>query len=317
MPSYAMATERYCESSNRRGDIAPLRSRVFTSTAKRTRFLTNCGEAMSPLKITNETDNQHAIETLLAHVARYRLSVFAAISRLPEFAGIGPRRLRRLLDQCRGIGMLSSAALHHGARYWFLTENGAQHCGLDGTRSGPLSEGAKIRAYALLLFCCLSAQPKYRLTADDLSGRFAGLHRPGMRSTYYLDPAGPGCIGLARVDAGHRGRWDRIIASVREDIALHQRQPGFRPLIQARRFEITLLTVLPAKARRIANALISLPEVKHIPVHVVAQPELLPLIHSSHGKEGNSRLPQHGFDRSRPRSKEKQRAKNLSNRRWA
>jgi hypothetical protein len=111
------------------------------------------------------------------------------------------------------------------------------------------------------------------------------------------------------VDAGHRGRWDRIIASVREDIALHLRQPGFRPLIRARRFEITILTVLPAKVRRIANALISLPEVKHIPVHVVAQPELLPLIHSSHGKEENSRLPQHGFDRSRPRSTEKQRAK--------
>ena len=46
-----------------------------------------------------------------------------------------------------------------------------------------------------------------------------------------------------------------------------------------------MLTVLPAKAERIASAFQSLPEVKHVPVHVVAQPELLPLIHSSHGTE--------------------------------
>jgi len=91
--------------------------------------------------------------------------------------------------------------------------------------------------------------------------------------------------------------------------------PGFRQFIKARRFEITVLTVLPAKAQRIASVLNSLPQVKHVPVRVVAQPELLPLIHSSHGKEIESRLPHHGFYRSRPRSKEKQRAGNLSHRR--
>ena len=67
------------------------------------------------------------------------------------------------------------------------------------------------------------------------------------------------------------------------------------------------------------SVLKSLPEVKHVPVHVVAQPDLLPLIHSSPGKEENrnatKKLPRHGFYRSRPRSKEKQRAVNLSHRR--
>jgi|GEM_PF-2951013 len=98
-----------------------------------------------------------------------------------------------------------------------------------------------------------------------------------MPGTYYLEPAESGCIGLTRINAGHSGRWDRIVQSVRDDIALHRRLPGFRQLIQSRRFEITVLTVLPAKAERIASDLQSLPEVKHVPVHVVAQPELLPL----------------------------------------
>jgi alkylated DNA nucleotide flippase Atl1 len=256
----------------------------------------------------NEAVDQQSAHVLLEHIARYRLSTFAAISRLQEFAGVSPRRVRRLLHQCRDAGELSSAALHHGVRYWFLTPNGAQQCGLDVNRSGPLSETAKIRAYAMLAFCCLTTNPRYRLMANDLYRQFPVLHRTGMPSTYYFDPGGSGCIGLARVDVGQRGRWDRIIQSLRDDIALHLSQPGFRQLIQASRFEITVLTVMPAKARRMASTLQSLPDVKHVPVHVVAQLELLPLVYSCHRKEAPFRLPRHGFHRSRPRSTEKQRA---------
>jgi len=233
----------------------------------------------------NIESNDDRNEAVLQHIARYRLSTFAVMMRLPEFKDTKPRALRELLRECCDFGELSSAALHAGIRYWFLTAKGAIRCGLDESRSGPLSETAKIRAYALLLFCCGSNQPHYRLTADELSSRFSALHRPGMPGTYYLEPAESGCIGLMRIDAGHCGRWDRIAQSVRDDITLHRRLPGFRQLIQSCRFEITVLTVLPAKAERIASVVQSLPEVKHVPVHVVAQPELLPLIHSSHGTE--------------------------------
>ena len=241
------------------------------------------------------------------------------MSRLPHFAGESPRRLRRLLRDCREAGLVTSAALHSGSRYWFLTPVGAMRCGLDESRSGPLSETAKLRAYALLLFCCLSDKPRHRLTTSELSQQFSVLHRPGMPGTYYYDPTGKGSIGLARIDAGHHGRWDRVVQSVQDDISLHKKLPGFRQLIKAHRFEITVLTMLPAKAERTVSVLKSLPEVKQVPVHVVAQPELLPLIHSSPGKEENrnatKKLPRHGFYRSRPRSKEKQRAVALSHRR--
>ena len=282
----------------------------------------NCGDVMCAKKTRTtdkRDDSQPAIDAILAHIARYRLSTFAALSRMPQFADESPRHLRRLLRDCREAELLSSAALHSGSRYWFLTPAGATRCELDESRSGPMSETAKLRAYALLLFCCLSDKPRHRLTASELSQQFSVLHRPGMPGTYYYDPTGAGCIGLARIDAGHYGRWDRVVDSVRDDISLHRKLPGFRELIAAQRFEITVLTVLPAKAERTVSVLKSLPEVKHVPVYVVAQPELLPLICSSHGKEKNrndkEKLPRHGFYRSRPRSKEKQRAVDLSHRR--
>ena len=260
------------------------------TTVKPMSFLMNCGDAMCATKtktIDEREDDQDAIEAILAHIARYRMSTFTALSRLPQFAAESPRHLRRLLRDCREAELLSSAALHSGSRYWFLTPAGAARCGLEESRSGPLSETAKLRAYALLLFCCLSDKPRYRLTAKELSQQFSVLHRPGMPGTYYFDPTGKGSIGLARIDAGNQGRWDRVIESVRDDISLHQKLPGFRQLINARRFEITVLTVLPAKAERTVGVLKSLPEVKHIPVHVVALPELLPLIFSSPGKEAH------------------------------
>ncbi len=260
------------------------------TTVKPMSFLMNCGDFMcaKKTKITDERDDdQDAVEAILAHVARYRLSTFAVMSRLPHFAGESPRHLRRLLRDSRAAGLVTSAALHSGGRYWFLTPVGATRCGLDESRSGPLSETAKLRAYALLLFCCLSGRPRHRLTASELSQQFSVLHRPGMPGTYYYDPAGKGSIGLARIDAGHHGRWDRVVQSVQDDISLHRKLPGFRQLIKVHRFEITVLTVLPAKAERTVGVLKSLPEVKHVPVHVVALPELLPLIHSSPRKEEN------------------------------
>jgi hypothetical protein len=85
---------------------------------------------------------------------------------------------------------------------------------------------------------------------------------------------------LARVDAGHRGRWDRIVESVRVDIDEHCRHFGFRKLIDAGRFEITVLTIFKQKAKRIKESLNQHLDARRVPVRVVAIPELLPLVAS-------------------------------------
>src|SRR5690606_1494980 len=96
---------------------------------------------LMPESITKvRAPDEQCIEALLDHVARYRLTTFAAAARLPKFSGLGRGGLRRLLRQCCKAGLLSSTLLHVGVRYWFLTERGARRQQLDVSRSGPLSE---------------------------------------------------------------------------------------------------------------------------------------------------------------------------------
>ena len=245
---------------------------------------------------------------MLEHVSRYRLTTFAAVCRLPHFKRSGPHGIRLILQHCVRERLLVSASLHATARYWSLSADGAARLGLPPQRSGTMSEPARIRAYALLHFCCLAKRPIQRLLSEEIQDSFPDLYRTGMPGTYYFDASGAGRIGLCRVDAAHHGRWDRIIATLRDDVTRHLHEVGFQRLIAAGRFDFTLLTILPSKAERIAEALAKYSEFRHVPVHVVAQPALLSLIASSHGKEKRNRFPRHGFHRSRPRSTEKQRA---------
>lgn len=223
------------------------------------------------------TNDDEPYEALLRHIARYRLSTFAIMAKLFQLGGKEAYRLRQLLKQASTTGDLASKTLHNQSRYWFLTRKGADRLHLGENRSGPLSDRAKIRAYALLLFCCNPTKLRHRLEADELSSHFPNLHRSGMPSTYCFAPDGDRRITLVRVDAGQQGRWDRIISTVQKDVTQHLRTPGFRQLIDSNRFSIAVVTVLQRKAHRIAEALNTLPDFPRVPLEIVAHPELLHL----------------------------------------
>lgn len=248
-------------------------------SVKHINFLTSFGDVMNALTSDSE-EIEPAVEALLEHVSRYRLSTFAVMSQLPQFVGRSPRYLRRVLRYCRDAQLMSSAILHSGSRYWFLEAVGAERCGLDTGRSGPLSENAKIRAYAMLLFCFCSDRTRHLLTGSELCGTLAVLHRQGMPATYYLDPSGDGNIGLARIDAGRHGRWDRIVNTIKSDITQHLGLPGFRDFIDADRFEISVLTAFPAKAARLVDAFGTTLKTGHVPVRVITNAMLVPLLYS-------------------------------------
>lgn len=226
------------------------------------------------------------VDATLDHIARYRLTVPAALARLPQLSK--PRDMETLLKGLSRRSLIADAPLVKRQRYWHLTAAGARLSEVSENHSGPLSEQGKIRAYAALHFCCLGDRPRHLLTSTELNQHFPDLHRPGLPAGYYFDPQGAGCLGLIRVDAGHCGRWDRVIESIREDISSHCNQAGFRKLAQAGRFEIALLTVLPQKAQRLEETLASHADAHRIPVRVVAIPELLPLITSIPRKEAAS-----------------------------
>jgi hypothetical protein len=235
---------------------------------------------MPQLQPIAEPVSREQITAVLDHLARYRLTIFPALERLPAFAQDGPRTIKSVLRECQSRGLIDAAPLHHGARYWFLQSSGAEQCNPRADRSGPLSEQAKIHALAMLRFCFLFDRPRHRLSADELADAFPAVARQGLSSSYYLDPQGASRIGLTRIDAAHCGRWDRILRVLSDDIADHLRQPDFRRLAQAGRFEITVLTVLPQKARRIRESLAQSYDAQTIQVQVVAIPELLPLVTS-------------------------------------
>jgi hypothetical protein len=216
---------------------------------------------------------------VLTHVARYRLSVREAVAALPTVSDLDPWRQRKLLSDLEQSGLLASAALHGNSRYYHLTRRAADEHGLAADRCGSLSESAKLRHFALLAFCCLRSTRRERLTAAELRQHFPQLYRDGMPGTYYVELT-PGVrrLGLARIDAGRRGRWDRILQTCRDDVYSHALQPGFRKLIQAGQFEITILTPFQSKADRLRDALHADPGMQRLPVRAVALPELLPLL---------------------------------------
>ncbi len=222
---------------------------------------------------------------VIEHIARYRMAVAATLQALPEFVTCTPKELRRLLRSLEAEGIIESQWLHHGLPCWHLTANGAIQSGLSVDRSGLLSESAKLRAYALLRFCCLSKRPRMRLTAEDFRKHFSNLYRIGMPQGYYFDSQGEGTLGLLRIDAGGRGRWDRVVHSVLDDVNQHRQQAGFSRLMHVQRFEFAIATVLPQKADRIRESIEHKSELHNVAMRIVAMPELLPLIASTSGKD--------------------------------
>ncbi len=90
------------------------------------------------------------------------------------------------------------------------------------------------------------------------------------------------------MDSGREARWDRIVNTIKADVAQHLRLPGFRDMIDAERFEISVLTAFPAKAERLTRTFGATSEIDKVPVRVIANSMLVPLVYSiQHKKKRN------------------------------
>lgn len=223
---------------------------------------------------------------VLDHIARYRIGVPEALVTTPPFAEFSPGRMARTLralSESTEEPLLASAPLFGDRRYFYLTRTGESAIGepaegrAERRRAGALSEIAKVRAYAVLAFCCLSERPRQRLTAEEFRRNFPEHHRPGLPMGYYADHEARR-LGFVRVDAGGRGRWDRIAEKVREDIERHREMPAFRDSIAAGSFELTLVTATQRKAERLRPLLEEAGHPSGVPLRVHVVPGLIDLI---------------------------------------
>jgi hypothetical protein len=136
----------------------------------------------------------------------------------------------------------------------------------------------RLRAYALLAFCCLGAVRRKRLTTEEIESHVPDLYRPGLPGGYYVAAGDPPRFGLALIDAGGRGRWDRVLGRVRKQLEGHWRHPALRSFIEQGRFEITILTLLPQKAQRLSAALAEWRDPRTQFIRIAVLPELMHLI---------------------------------------
>jgi hypothetical protein len=221
------------------------------------------------------------VRRVLLHVARYRLTTPEALSTVEALRLKTKANAHALLQRLVIDGLLGEAPFDRHGGYFFLTDVGGRDVfgrrNPVGRRSGPLSEPAKVRAFAMLAFCRLMATNRELLSPDDLRRAVPDIETGGMASSFYVE-RNPTTrkLGFARVDVGNFGRWDRILATAAKDVRTFEAEPGFRTLIASRSFEVTLVTATLEKADRLRT---SLSEKTHsaIPVQVIAVPRLLGL----------------------------------------
>ena len=243
------------------------------------RSLMSCGETMRTQHKQPLTCSQELAFHVLNHVARYRLTTTDALEalELPEMAT--HKQKHDALKHCTRMGWLGSDWLIRGKRYWYLTGS-LERFGIVAKRCGPLSEPAKLRAYAMLSFYCGQNSVRHKLTRIEMAKHFPELDRSGLPDRYYFNTENKGRLGLVRYDFGHHGRWDRVVEATKRDIRSHLIEPGIRHLISGDRFEISILTVLPQKAQRLRTVFERHSASLRIPIGVYEFPQLVPLITS-------------------------------------
>lgn len=217
----------------------------------------------------------------LRHVARYRLTTPEAARTVASLRLKSNANAVAFLRRLVAAGWLGEAPLDRHGSYFYLSEHGAKEvCPSDEQsfrHSGPLSEVAKTRAFALLAFCRLTGAHRERLRPDELGRVVPGFDPVGSTSTFYAERSETArTIGFARVDVGGVGRWDRILATLAADLRTFDADPALRPLITGRAFEVTLVTATREKADRLRSTLAET-GTPSVPVHVVAVPRLLAL----------------------------------------
>jgi len=226
-----------------------------------------------------ETEIAAAERIVMEHVARYRMTTYPAVNSLRGVRHFGRRRLRQLLNSMCRSRQLGRSTLFHQKHYFFLADDGASPTKGAGRRTGPLSETAKVRNYAIQSYCLRGGVYRSRLTKEELASMLPEIDRPGLPLNYYVDTSSDAPrLGFVRVDVGGHGRWDRIAKTCVSDLMSHIGNPAFQQFIQSDAFEVTLITTMPQKADRLRSWIVEQsPEATSL-LKVVAFPELINLI---------------------------------------
>lgn len=235
---------------------------------------------MSPLN--SEFLRMHPIEqAILSHIDRYEITTaeasFNALVRGMTSVEIARNRLDALVRRKilrREPLFKATPCYSRNKRRLAPTRNG-DRVGVDDVLSIP----EKLRRFAMLQFCTLHSTNRNRLTRQEMSLRFTDLYRENVSINYYVaNDDSTTKLGFLRVDMCGHGRWDRIVSKLNSDLHWHLQHRTVKQLLSANAFEMTVVTALWPKARRIESAFAEKSQLMPIPIRVIAMPEFMSII---------------------------------------
>ena len=224
----------------------------------------------------------HPIErNMLRHIGRYGMTnaelLFQAGVRGVADSQQAKFRLKALVR--RGDLVVHR---HHEFDYYTLASETQAKLTIQGCETIPPPRHARtlLEHHAALKFCCGMSPRKQRLTRSELARLGLPQLANGNPTKYYLKhDQGNFALGAFQMDRGERGDWRRVLNRIDKFATGLQKRTQPKTL-QKLHFEITVLTALPEKATRLAEAWRESREGRAIPfpLRFVAIPSLLPFI---------------------------------------
>lgn len=143
--------------------------------------------------------------------------------------------VRRLAES--GELTLHSRALEGGVSYCQLTEHAAERLGVPSERTKPLGTQALDKALAVLVWCTLASQRRYRLERALLGEVLPGVKFPTNQVHCVSEEAGERCLWRVMLVQGHH---EPVLKALTRDVmsamgtlrhALEHQQYGFALLV--------------------------------------------------------------------------------------
>lgn len=163
---------------------------------------------------------------------------------------------KKVLNRLERRGLIRSFAYTlTGAKLWMLTSAGCYRLGVSDKLSRPLKTQGLARRLALCVFLYGGARPLRVLTPAELDAAAPGGSALDPQAVYYLDEAaGTRRIALVVIDYGALDAR-RVARKCAREVRDRFEHPGFRPLVFARLFQVTVLTSTAEKAQRVRTLL--------------------------------------------------------------
>jgi hypothetical protein len=211
---------------------------------------------------------------LLNQIVTFRLTTRLAWN-YAELKEHSPLEISQALRRMTKSRIVEAHPLHHGRFYFTLTSKTATQLDLTCT-GGPLSESAKVRAYAKLLLGVIYLPGFVPLRGATLAERI-GEHIVGLPDLFMVNPTSK-LINLVRLDVQPAASPARTAQQLRQDLFRLASTPTLKQLVRDGQLKIALVACSIARCQSILEHFRKYERVGNVPVRTIAIDQLIPLL---------------------------------------